>query len=56
VLVKAGRPLGVAANTLLGCILRDMPMFAAPAPRARARAHPARATTPRQRPRKSPQG
>jgi DNA-binding transcriptional LysR family regulator len=56
VLVKAGRPLGVAADTLLGCILRDMPMFAAPAPRARARAHPARATTPRQRPRKSPQG
>lgn len=56
VLVKDGRPLGVAANTLLGCILRDMPMFAAPAPRARARAHPAKATTPRQRPRKSPQG
>ena len=28
VLVKAGRPLGVAAETLLGCIRRDMPMFA----------------------------
>ncbi|MGE8451945.1 LysR family transcriptional regulator [Cupriavidus basilensis] len=27
-LVKAGRPLGVAAETLLGCILQDMPMFA----------------------------
>lgn len=27
-LVKAGRPLGVAADTLLHCILRDMPMFA----------------------------
>jgi DNA-binding transcriptional LysR family regulator len=28
VLVKAGRPLGVAAETVLGCIRRDMPMFA----------------------------
>ena len=27
-LVKAGRPLGVAADTLLRCLLRDMPMFA----------------------------
>jgi DNA-binding transcriptional LysR family regulator len=28
VLVKAGRPLGVAAETLLGCIRHDMRMFA----------------------------
>src|SRR5438094_433665 len=28
VLVKAGRPLGVAAETLLSCMRRDMPMFA----------------------------
>jgi DNA-binding transcriptional LysR family regulator len=27
-LVKGGRPLAVAADTLLRCILRDMPMFA----------------------------
>jgi len=37
-LVKTGRPLGVAADTLLGCILRDMTMFAEPAPRPRQRA------------------
>jgi len=36
-LVKAGRPLGVAADTLLGCIVRDMSMFATPAPRVRGR-------------------
>lgn len=36
-LVKTGRPLGVAADTLLDCILRDMSMFAAPAPRGRGR-------------------
>ncbi|WP_066740937.1 LysR family transcriptional regulator [Cupriavidus sp. D384] len=43
-LVKAGRPLGMAADTLLGCIQRDMSMFAAPAPRGRTRptARPAR--------------
>ncbi len=36
-LVRAGRPLGVAANTLLDCILRDMPMFAAARSRHRGR-------------------
>ncbi|PWK35037.1 LysR family transcriptional regulator [Cupriavidus plantarum] len=36
-LVKTGRPLGVAANALLERIRRDMPMFAVPAPRRRAK-------------------
>lgn len=44
-LVKAERPLGVAADTLLDCILRDMSMFAAPAPRGRKRSA-ARKSTP----------
>lgn len=39
-LVKTGRPLGVAADTLLGCILRDMRMFAAPASRSRGKSTP----------------
>lgn len=32
-LVKAGRPLGVAADTLLNCLLHDMTMFAGAATR-----------------------
>jgi DNA-binding transcriptional LysR family regulator len=39
-LVKAGRPMGVAANTLLDCILRDMSMFAAVRSHRRGRPQP----------------
>jgi DNA-binding transcriptional LysR family regulator len=39
-LVKTGRPMGVAANTLLDCILRDMQMFATARSRSRGRPRP----------------
>ena len=48
-LVKVGRPLGVAADTLLNCLLRDMTMFAGAATRRSATGKPPRATKAKRR-------